>query len=166
MIPLLRSCALLLLLAASCLPGATALQVAVTAQVINPATPPVSITDVWARGRSVPAGGGDIETRPQVRGLALPGATISILIDGVAVGSVVADGTGQWSYTPVLNLGQRQLTARDPVIAMSTPSWAYMVHPITDSTVSSGSCGAGGLFAGLVAMAVLTGLRSRRRHQR
>jgi uncharacterized repeat protein (TIGR01451 family) len=52
--------------------------------------------------------------RPPVTGTAEPGATVTVSIDGAAVGMATADGSGNWSFTPSANLapGTHTVSAR------------------------------------------------------
>ncbi|MRT39707.1 hypothetical protein GJV09_00005, partial [Enterobacteriaceae bacterium RIT702] len=44
------------------------------------------------------------DARPELRGTAQPGEIVTIIMDGKAQGSVVADGNGQWTWTPAVDL--------------------------------------------------------------
>ncbi|MFB9971683.1 Ig-like domain-containing protein [Pseudoroseomonas cervicalis] len=52
-------------------------------------------------------------TTPTLSGTAEPGSTVTILVDGVADGTTLADGMGAWSYTlaTLLTEGLRSITA-------------------------------------------------------
>lgn len=51
-------------------------------------------------------------TKPVISGTSEPNATVTIYVDGVAVGTTTADGTGAWSYTfpTALAEGNRSIT--------------------------------------------------------
>nr|AYM52409.1 hemagglutinin [Cystobacter sp.] len=54
---------------------------------------------------TAPAEGAHVMTpTPVVTGTADPGSTVTVIIDGVAVGTVTADAAGNWSYTPTTPL--------------------------------------------------------------
>ncbi|MBM7119394.1 adventurous gliding motility protein AgmC [Archangium primigenium] len=58
---------------------------------------------------TAPANGATESARPTFRGTAEPGATVTVFVDGVAVGTVVADAAGNWSLP--LPLGVADLVA-------------------------------------------------------
>ncbi len=61
-----------------------------------------------------PVGGGTTGSQPVISGTAEPGSTVTIRIDGGAVATVTADGSGNWSHsigTP-LSLGSHTVDAR------------------------------------------------------
>ncbi|AZF55016.1 Large repetitive protein [Pseudomonas sp. R4-34-07] len=72
------------------------------------------------------------DTEPQVSGTAEPFSTVTLFANGVAVGSVIADGAGNWTITPVpaLTPGLNNLTATATNAAgnVSPPTGDY---PIT-----------------------------------
>ncbi|HEY1014938.1 MAG TPA: Ig-like domain-containing protein, partial [Herpetosiphonaceae bacterium] len=49
---------------------------------------------------------------PPITGSAEPGATLTVFIDGSAAGTATADGSGNWSFTPSVPLGNGAHTAR------------------------------------------------------
>jgi MYXO-CTERM domain-containing protein len=57
------------------------------------------------------------ERRPTITGTAAPGATVNVYVDGVLIGTAVADGDGNWSLTPSgdLALGSHTVTATQTV---------------------------------------------------
>jgi large repetitive protein len=46
------------------------------------------------------------DTTPTLKGKAAPGSTVTIFIDGVSVGMVVADSMGDWTFTPAQSVGE------------------------------------------------------------
>ncbi|HEX5749041.1 MAG TPA: Ig-like domain-containing protein [Archangium sp.] len=62
-----------------------------------------------------PAPNGTVDTlTPVIRGTAEPHSTVTVIIDGVVVGTVPADASGNWSYTPTspLELGEHRVQVR------------------------------------------------------
>ncbi|MDO8630265.1 MAG: Ig-like domain-containing protein, partial [Phycisphaerales bacterium] len=62
-----------------------------------------------------PIGGSDTEdTTPLVQGTAEPGTTVTVYVDGLQIGTTIADGSGNWSLTisPPLSIGSHTLDAR------------------------------------------------------
>jgi uncharacterized protein (TIGR03382 family) len=62
-----------------------------------------------------PASGATLDTlTPAITGTAEPGSTVTIIIDGQVVGTVKADASGNWSYTPTtpLTVGPHEVKAR------------------------------------------------------
>ncbi|WNG33155.1 adhesin [Archangium violaceum] len=54
---------------------------------------------------TAPSEGAHVKTpTPVITGTAEPGSTITVIIDGVAAGTVTADAAGNWSYTPTTDL--------------------------------------------------------------
>jgi len=51
------------------------------------------------------------DNTPEIRGTATAGFTVNVHIDGVVVGTTVADGSGEWSFTPAISLGDGVHTA-------------------------------------------------------
>jgi parallel beta-helix repeat protein len=50
---------------------------------------------------TAPTNGSTVTTNtPQILGTATPGASVALMLDGVAKGPVTADGSGNWSFTP------------------------------------------------------------------
>ncbi|MBB3307158.1 Ig-like domain-containing protein, partial [Enterobacter sp. Sphag1F] len=62
------------------------------------------IDDVGAITGNIRPGGATDDTQPTIVGTAKPGHIVTILIDGQAQGTVVADSKGQWSFTPTTAL--------------------------------------------------------------
>jgi uncharacterized repeat protein (TIGR01451 family) len=59
-----------------------------------------------------PSAGATVDTtRPTISGTTEPGATVTITIDGVETVTVVADGNGNWAYTPATPLMPGSYTA-------------------------------------------------------
>ena len=83
-----------------CAPGATC-----TSSNQCVLAPPVVVT---------PANGGVVNnTEPPIIGTSVPGAIITVTIDGVVVGTTTADANGNWTYTPTtpLALGPNTVSA-------------------------------------------------------
>lgn len=83
---------------------------------------------------SAPASGSStMSQRPVIRGTSEPGQTVEVFIDGVPVGSVMADGVGNWSYTPNSDLGDgaHSVTARvaDPVGNSADVNTSFEIEP-------------------------------------
>ncbi|WP_395814992.1 adventurous gliding motility protein AgmC [Archangium minus] len=63
---------------------------------------------------TAPSEGAHVKTpTPVITGTAEPGSTVTVIIDGVAAGTVTADAAGNWSYTPTTDLteGPHTVTA-------------------------------------------------------
>lgn len=60
----------------------------------------------------LPAAGTAAGEEIELSGAAGPGSDVEILRDGLVVGTVTADGSGQWSYTTQLPAGDYEFTAR------------------------------------------------------
>jgi large repetitive protein len=95
---------------------------------ISPASPPhgfvVSLTPVSV---SITAPANNTLTqdpRPVISGTATPDATVSVFVDGVLVGTTVADANGAWTLTPTTPLadGTHQITARAELSGVSSPT--------------------------------------------
>ena len=117
---------------------------------------------------------GSDPARPVLSGETEAGATVTIRIDDVAVGSVIADGTGHWTWTPGTPLapGSHAITviATDTTGNASTPSPASTVSvasstmPEDSGSDNGGHCGMGSglaVLAGLLMTLGLTRLRQR-----
>ncbi|WP_225409064.1 adventurous gliding motility protein AgmC [Stigmatella hybrida] len=46
------------------------------------------------------------DSTPTYSGTAEPGSTVTVIVDGVPVGTATADGSGNWSFTPTMPLGE------------------------------------------------------------
>jgi hypothetical protein len=53
-----------------------------------------------------PADGAFVNTTPVISGTAEAGSTVSAAVDGMVVGTAVANGSGNWSFTPSTTLSQ------------------------------------------------------------
>jgi large repetitive protein len=76
-----------------------------TVDTVAPAAPEVSST----------LEGATFDTAtPPITGTAEPGSTVTVIIDGVAVGTTTADAAGSWNYTPTtpLSEGSHEVKAR------------------------------------------------------
>ncbi|WP_366887812.1 Ig-like domain-containing protein, partial [Streptomyces sp. NPDC005476] len=94
-----------------------------TIDTINDNVPPY--TGVIANG------GLTNDPRPTVSGRGDPGSTIHLLVDGVAVGTVVVGANGAWSFalTQPLRDGEYRLTARaSNEVGLSIPSTSYGIQ--------------------------------------
>ncbi|MBH9724144.1 hypothetical protein JAO10_27800 [Burkholderia contaminans] len=94
-----------------------------TIDTINDNVPPY--TGVIANG------GLTNDPRPTVSGRGDPGSTIHLLVDGVAVGTVVVGANGTWSFalTQPLRDGEYRLTARaSNEVGLSIPSTSYGIQ--------------------------------------
>ncbi|MDL9979421.1 Ig-like domain-containing protein [Microbacterium sp. ASV49] len=77
----------------------------------SPASAPVTFTvDTAAPAAPVitaPASGSSTsDTTPDIKGTAEAGSTVTVIIDGTAVGTTKADGSGNWTYTPTTPLAE------------------------------------------------------------
>ncbi|QRK12155.1 hypothetical protein JQX13_20200 [Archangium violaceum] len=73
----------------------------------------VDVTAPAAPVVSAPADGALLNTsRPVITGTAEPNSTVTVIIDGVAVGTVTADASGNWSYTPTTPLADGSHTVK------------------------------------------------------
>ncbi len=63
------------------------------------------------------------DNTPDISGTATPGATVTVSIDGMVVGTALADSGGRWSFTPTTALteGSHQLTATAALAGISSP---------------------------------------------
>ncbi|MFL5351103.1 adventurous gliding motility protein AgmC [Archangium sp.] len=87
---------------------------------------------------------------PVISGTAEPGSTVTVIIDGKVVGTVTADGSGNWSYTPTtpLSVGPHEVVASATDEAGNT-SGSSSSHPFTvvqdtqapETTITSGPSG-------------------------
>ncbi len=111
-----------------------------TVDTVAPAAPVVSET----------LEGATFETpTPPITGTAEPGSTVTIIIDGVAVGTTTADAAGSWNYTPTspLSEGSHEVKARatdpagndGPVSGGRTFSIQDSTRP--ETTITSGPSG-------------------------
>lgn len=80
-----------------------------------PAAPVISqvMDDVPGRTGSLDINETTNDATPTLSGTAEPNATVTLRVDGVAIGTTVADGLGAWSFTPDTPIaeGQHTLTA-------------------------------------------------------
>ena len=78
----------------------------------------VDVTPPAAPVVATPANGARVNTTtPAISGTAEPGSTVTVFIDGVAVGTTTANASGNWSFTsPALSEGSHTVraTATDP----------------------------------------------------
>ncbi|ATB30661.1 adventurous gliding motility protein AgmC [Melittangium boletus] len=74
-----------------------------TVDTVKPAAPVVSAPDDNDYVTTV---------RPVITGTAEANSTVTVYIDGVAVGTTKADASGNWSYTPTTDLGQGPHTVK------------------------------------------------------
>ncbi|PTL79951.1 Ig-like domain-containing protein [Vitiosangium sp. GDMCC 1.1324] len=91
--------------------GNTSPESAVRNFIVDTLPPPAPIV-------TTPANGAHVKTpRPVIRGTAEANSTVTVYIDGTAVGTVTADGSGNWNYTPTTDLSdgshQAKATAKD-----------------------------------------------------
>lgn len=103
------------------------------------------IDDVGAITGPIANGGSTDDTTPTIGGSGVqPGDRVSIIDNGVKIGEVIADGNGDWTFTPnpVFAEGEHPLVivVTDPVGNVSEPSDPYLV--IVDTT-APGQPGAG-----------------------
>ncbi|MEW6432682.1 MAG: Ig-like domain-containing protein [Myxococcota bacterium] len=82
-----------------------------------------------------PANGDSTSTTPTIAGTAEPNSTVTVLVDGVAIGTATADGTGQWTLTPTTPLGggahTLTATSTDAAGNTSTPSAPVSITVLT-----------------------------------
>ncbi len=108
----------------------------------SPASSPLSFTvDTVAPEAPVvvtPASGAVVTTEtPVISGTAEAGSTVTVSLDGMEAGLVVADGAGNWSFTPntALEQGAHSVTARATDAASNTSS-ASTARSFTVDTVA------------------------------
>ena len=81
-----------------------------------------------------------VDSTPTLRGTAEAGATVVVTVDGVTVGTAVADGAGAWSVTPTLPLADGAhavvATATDPAGNTAMDAIAVTLMADTSTTVS------------------------------
>jgi len=75
------------------------------------------------------------DTRPTLNGTAKAGSVVTVSDGTTELGSVTADGSGNWSFTPAVDLGQGahslSASAKDPAGNVSTSSiWAFTVDSV------------------------------------
>ena len=58
-----------------------------------------------------PADGTNVSPETTIRGMANPGESVEVFVDGVSVGTVTADDDGNWSIDVTLEEGERSITA-------------------------------------------------------
>jgi hypothetical protein len=125
---------------------------------------------------TAPANGATVEnSRPTFTGTAQPGSTVTLTLDGAAVGDLVATEMGAWSFTPDAPLADGahavSATARDtggtsvasPVVRFTIDTTPEVVPP--PASEGGGGCAAGPGDASVLlgGLALLAGLVSRRR---
>ena len=128
---------------------------AVTVDATAPAAPVItSVTDDAAPTTGAVASGGSTnDTTPTIAGTAEAGSTVNVYDGTTLLGTVTADPSGNWSFTPDTQLGEGahnlSVTATDPdgntsapasyvVVVDTTPPVAPAVAP-TDGSVLSGT---------------------------
>ncbi|WP_455846455.1 Ig-like domain-containing protein, partial [Pantoea agglomerans] len=84
------------------------------------------------------------DARPEIRGSALPGATVTLYLDGRAQGTVVANESGQWSWTPGTDLtdGTHNFRAETTDAAGNAVSTGNFQLVIDTTAPDAGSIGA------------------------
>jgi uncharacterized protein (TIGR03382 family) len=100
---------------------------------------------------SGPLEGATLDTlTPAITGTAEPGSTVTVIIDGQEVGTVKADASGNWSYTPTtpLTVGPHEVKVRSTDEAGNTspvsPGRTFTIVQDTqapETTISSGPSG-------------------------
>ena len=112
--------------------GWTALPISIVT--LPPAKPTVSLLPASDSG--VLGDGITNITRPVVGGTALAGGTVTVRVDGVSVGTVLADDAGAWTYKPAvpLSAGAHSLTVSVTDTAGNTSAWSAL--PISIATPS------------------------------
>ncbi|MDH6150915.1 hypothetical protein OKW46_004840 [Paraburkholderia sp. WSM4179] len=97
------------------------------------------IDDVGPIQGPVAKGGVTDDARPTIEGTAEAGSTVSVYENGKLLGTVVANGSGQWSFTPSTDLadGSHNITATvtDTVTGKVSPETA--AWPVTVNTSAS-----------------------------
>lgn len=95
----------------------------------KPATPSVNKLKDELNGRTKTA-------KPTIDGKAEPGSTITIYDNGVPVGTVVADGNGNWTYTFTYDLedGEHLITTTSADIAGNTSNISEILKFIVDTS--------------------------------
>lgn len=80
----------------------------ITVDSVLPAAPVITSVVDDVPGRTGPLDTGEItnDSRPTLNGTGEPGATISIRLDGVQIGTALVSSGGAWSFTPTLALPQ------------------------------------------------------------
>ncbi|WP_309896263.1 adventurous gliding motility protein AgmC [Archangium sp.] len=139
-----------------------------TVDTVAPAAPVVS----------APASGATVDTlTPAITGTAEAGSTVTVIIDGQVVGTVKADASGNWSYTPTtpLTVGPHEVKTRATDEAGNTSpdstgrTWTVQeARPTGDISFRGDGfgCSATGGDASLVLMSLGTFLALARRRRR
>ncbi|HEX8704183.1 MAG TPA: Ig-like domain-containing protein, partial [Myxococcaceae bacterium] len=65
---------------------------------VDTAAPAAPVVTTPANGSTIPV------NRPTYSGTAEPGSMVTVIVDGVSVGTVIADAAGNWSVTPAVPL--------------------------------------------------------------
>jgi uncharacterized protein (TIGR03382 family) len=77
------------------------------------------------------------DNTPAYSGTAEAGTTVTVIVDGVSVGTVTADGTGAWSLTPAASLPDGQHTVRATATdAVGNTSPSSNTHTFTVDTTA------------------------------
>ncbi|CAG9169878.1 Ig-like domain-containing protein [Cupriavidus pampae] len=101
---------------------------------IDTSTVPVQIVsltdDVGNVTGAIAPGSATDDTRPEIRGVAQAGSTISVLDGPTTLGTTTTDATGRWTFIPPGELGQGQhsltAVARDAAGNTSAPTPAFV----------------------------------------
>lgn len=113
---------------------------------LKPPAPPKGMKIIPEDAES--GGGGRVtkKLRPTITGTAVPGATVSVRINGASASEAVADGEGVWAFTPQndLDYGVSSVTARqtDPVGNISSSALLSVTVIIDNAAPAPGSEGA------------------------
>jgi MYXO-CTERM domain-containing protein len=112
------------------------------------------------------------DTTPTISGTAQPGSTVTVLLDGSAVGTVTAEATGAWSFTPdsALPEGEHTVSATAMDLGGTSPASTpvrFTIDTGLDPIIPGGGCacaaGPGDASWLLAGLALLAGVASRRR---
>ncbi|MBL8916117.1 MAG: OmpA family protein [Archangium sp.] len=64
------------------------------------------------------------DSTPTITGTATPGSTVTVFVDGMAIGTTTADAMGNWTFTPTTPLadGEHTITARAEFMGYTSPT--------------------------------------------
>jgi VCBS repeat-containing protein len=119
--------------------SATGLGASATLDATGPAAPTLALDADSDTG--TPGDGATLDTTPTLSGTTEPGATVTILRDGLDIGSATADAGGGWSFTSVeLATGSYSFTAFATDIAgnagPASAAFALTIEPAAPADIS------------------------------
>lgn len=112
-----------------------------------PAAPVIAtLTDDAAPATgNIPAGGTTNDTTPTIAGTTEPGSTVNVYDGTTLIGTVTADGAGNWTLTPTLVEGNHSLTATTTDAAGNTSGASTPFAVTVDTTAPAASIAVTGI---------------------